>query len=141
MIAIDKFKAKAAAAGATGVAGLLTAVALTALAVTLLEPLVGLGWAFTIVFAAAAFAAWVFALALKGKAMRGGPTRRVEDDDRDRPHPVSALAGLGDGAVDLVRQRPLMAAAAALAGGFLLVRNPALVGLLTAALSARTRRF
>lgn len=143
MIAIDKFKAKAAAAGATGVAGLLTAVALTALLVTLLEPLVGLGWAFTIVFAAFAVLAWVFALAMKGKAMRHGPTRRADEDGggRDRPHPASALAGLGDGAVDLVRQRPLIAAAAALAGGFLIVRNPALVGLLTAALSARTRRF
>jgi protein-S-isoprenylcysteine O-methyltransferase Ste14 len=141
LIGIDRLKAKAAATGATGVAGLLTAVALTALLVTLLEPLVGLGWAFTIVFAAFAFLAWVFALAMKGKAMRLGPTRRADDDDRERPHPVSALAGLSDGAVDLVRQRPLMAAAAALAGGFLIVRNPALVGLLTAALSARTRRF
>lgn len=138
MIAVDKLKAKAAAAGATGVAALLTAVAAVAAAVTLLEPAVGLGWAFTIVFGALAVLAWVFAGGARAKAERPGPTRRA--DEGGRSHPSSPIAGLSDGALDLVRQRPLIAGAAALAGAFLLVRNPALVGLLTAALSARTRR-
>lgn len=140
MIAVDKLKAKAAAAGATGVAAFLTAIAVVALAVTLLEPVVGLGWAFTIVFGALAVLAWVFAAGARAKAARPGPTRRADEGDRERSHPTSPLAGLSDGALDLVRQRPLIAGAAALTGAFLLVRNPALVGLLTAALSARTRR-
>lgn len=138
MIAIDKLKAKAAAAGATGVAALLTAVAVVAAAVTLLEPHVGLGWAFTIVFGVAAVLAWILAGGARAKVDRPGPTRKA--DEGGRVHPSSPLAGLSDGALDLVRQRPLIAGGAALAGAFLLVRNPALVGLLTAALSARIRR-
>lgn len=60
-----------------------------------------------------------------------------EDEDEDEDD--SAL-GIGGRALGLFRQRPVLGLAAALAGGFIFLRNPALVSLVTAAFVEKPKR-
>jgi membrane protein implicated in regulation of membrane protease activity len=84
-----------------------------------------------------ASAAALVALAAGLLALLGGwlVFRTVEEDELD-----DGSEGLVGRAVDLVRDRPVMAAAAAVAAGWIFVRNPALATLVATALTDRSRR-
>ena len=87
--------------------------------------------------AAAAITALLFAVIAFAVAMiflkRAAGDEAAEDDE-----PV----GLGSRAYQLFRQRPILGAAAALAGGWIFLRNPALATMVAAAFTERshTRR-
>jgi membrane protease YdiL (CAAX protease family) len=83
--------------------------------------------------AAAAVTALVFALiAGLGGALLFG---RSEDDDRHEDESPGLASRLGD----LARERPIMAAAAGIAAGWIFMRNPALATVVAAAFSEKGR--
>jgi hypothetical protein len=115
-----KLAAACAVAAAAGMAVIAAGYALFAV----LRDALGPAGAAAVVAAAAAAFALIGALLLfrrsgsrRGREPRGGP------------------AGLTDRLVDLVRDRPVMAAAAAAAAGWIFMRNPALAAIVAAALS------
>lgn len=86
---------------------------------------------------AAAITAGVFALisgglflALSGKADGG------RDEDEEDDHEPE---GLGARAYALIRSRPVLGTVAALAGGWIFLRNPALATMVAAAFTERSR--
>lgn len=86
---------------------------------------------------AAAITAGVFALIalglflfMVGKADGG---REVAEQEYDEPE------GLGGRAYSLFRSRPILGTVAALAGGWIVLRNPALATIVAAAFTERTR--
>lgn len=98
-------------------------------------------WAAFLTAAVFAVVAWIAAGVMRAKARSGEPRR-------ESGGPFAAFRGGGshesgsmtERLADLARERPLMAGAAAVAAGFLVLRNPALVAIVTAALSERNRR-
>lgn len=84
--------------------------------------------------AAAAVTALLFAAtALIVAAVFLSRTASQEDDEDEEP------LGLGERAFLLFRQRPILGAAAALAGGFIFLRNPALATMVAAAFTEKQR--
>lgn len=86
---------------------------------------------------AAAITAAVFALIAGGLFMvMSGKTggRPDEDDEDDREH-----EGLAGRAYALIRSRPVLGTVAALAGGWIFLRNPALATMVAAAFTERSR--
>ncbi|MEH6664652.1 MAG: hypothetical protein V7678_07355, partial [Brevundimonas sp.] len=77
--------------------------------------------------AVAGLGALAIAMAFRGKA-KG-------DDDGDEQEP----AGLGERAFTLFRNRPVLATVAALAGGWIFLRNPALASMVAAAFTESSR--
>src|SRR5690606_3322193 len=63
--------------------------------------------------------------------------RRARGDDEDEE--VEEPEGLGARALHLFQQRPILGAAAALAGGFIFLRNPALATIVAAASTEKSR--
>jgi hypothetical protein len=57
---------------------------------------------------------------------------REDDEDQDEP------AGMGERAFMLFRERPILGTVAALAGGWIFLRNPALASLVAAAFTEKT---
>jgi hypothetical protein len=88
--------------------------------------------------AAAALTALVFAAlaGIIGAVFLGKARGNDEPEEEDEP------MGLGARAYQLFRQRPILGTAAALAGGFIFLRNPALATMVAAAFTeqSRTRR-
>lgn len=86
---------------------------------------------------AAAITAGVFALiagALFMTMSRKADGGHDEDDDEDHEP-----EGLGGRAYALIRSRPVLGTVAALAGGWIFLRNPALATMVAAAFTERTR--
>lgn len=86
---------------------------------------------------AAAITAGVFALiagALFMAMSRKADGGHDEDDDEDHEP-----EGLGGRAYALIRSRPVLGTVAALAGGWIFLRNPALATMVAAAFTERTR--
>jgi uncharacterized membrane protein len=85
---------------------------------------------------AAAITAGVFALVAVIVALvflnASGATHEDEEDDEPM--------GMGERAFNLFRQRPILGAAAALAGGFIFLRNPALATMVAAAFTEKSPR-
>lgn len=86
---------------------------------------------------AAAITAGVFALISGGLFMAmsskaDGDRDEAEDDDHEPE-------GLGGRAYALIRSRPVLGTVAALAGGWIFLRNPALATMVAAAFTERTR--
>jgi hypothetical protein len=63
--------------------------------------------------------------------------RRAHGDDEDEEY--DEPEGLGMRALRLFQQRPILGAAAALAGGFIFLRNPALATMVAAAFTEKSR--
>ncbi|HBY42672.1 MULTISPECIES: hypothetical protein [Brevundimonas] len=63
--------------------------------------------------------------------------RRAHGDDEDEEY--DEPEGLGVRAFRLFQQRPILGAAAALAGGFIFLRNPALATMVAAAFTEKSR--
>ncbi|MBX3477533.1 MAG: hypothetical protein KF910_07985 [Brevundimonas sp.] len=59
--------------------------------------------------------------------------KRQDDEDEEEDEPM----GLGERAFALFRQRPILGTAAALAGGFIFLRNPALASMVAAAFTEK----
>lgn len=118
---VKKAVAAAAAAGAA-------LVAVLALGATIF-------FALQLVFvplAAAAITFLVFGLIAVGVAMMFVVRSEAEDElDDDEP------AGLGQRAYSLFRQRPILGTVAALAGGWIFLRNPALATMVAAAFTEK----
>ena len=117
---------KVVAAAAAATAAVVTVVAASFALYAALKPEIGPAWAAAAVAAIAMIAAWVLALVFRAKA---------PEDRRRAEEPV----GFMERATDLVRERPLMAAAAAAAAGWIFIRNPALATVVAAALSEKNR--
>ncbi|WP_427790268.1 hypothetical protein [Brevundimonas diminuta] len=83
----------------------------------------------------AALTALLFALIAAIVALVFLRKARGEDDDDYGDEPE----GLGVRAMRLFQQRPILGAAAALAGGFIFLRNPALATMVAAAFSEKSR--
>jgi len=85
--------------------------------------------------AAAALAALIAPLAAAGCALIAAG-KAIGHDEPEEP------ASLGQRAYDLFRQRPVLGTAAALAGGWIFLRNPALATMVAAAFTetSHTRR-
>jgi len=83
--------------------------------------------------AAAALTALTFAVLAMATALIYLARDDEEDEDIEP-------AGLGERAFALFRQRPILGAAAALAGGFIFLRNPALATMVAAAFTERPQR-
>lgn len=124
---IKRVLAAAAAAGAAlGLAGS-AVVALCFAIYALLKPYVTPAGASAVVALICAVAAGVGFLILTRRA-KGGPAKR----DVSKHRPEAAGGGLSvDRLIDLARERPVAAAAAAVAAGLVALRNPALVGVVT----------
>jgi hypothetical protein len=60
--------------------------------------------------------------------------REAEEDELEDDEPM----GLGERAYTLFRQRPILGAAAALAGGWIFLRNPALATMVAAAFTEKS---
>ena len=86
---------------------------------------------------AAAITAGVFALISGGlfMAMSSKADGNREEDEEDDHEPE----GLGGRAYALIRSRPVLGTVAALAGGWIFLRNPALATMVAAAFTERTR--
>lgn len=84
--------------------------------------------------AAAAITAAIFALVAIIVAMVF--LRKAEDDDTEEDQEP---LGLGARAFQLFRTRPILGAAAALAGGWIFLRNPALATMVAAAFTEKSR--
>lgn len=123
---IRKLVLKLAAASAVAAAAAMAVVAGGYALFALLRDYLGPAGAAASVAAVAALFALVAALVLFGKT---GAGRRRE--------PRGGPAGLTDRLADLVRDRPVAAAAVAAAAGWIFTRNPALAALVAAALSDR----
>lgn len=119
-----RFAAAASIAAAAAVSVVAASFALYAA----LKPLIGEAGGAAAVAVVFALGAWIGAALLN---------RRVETKPRRQEEHASPVEALTDRMGDLVRERPLMAAAAALAGGFIIVRNPALATIVAAALGGR----
>lgn len=63
----------------------------------------------------------------------------VRQDEEEEEEEIES-AGLGERAFALFRQRPILGAVAALAGGFIFLRNPALATMVAAAFTERPQR-
>lgn len=114
-----KLIVRLAAAGAVAGFALVAVVALGAMIHALLSMVLVPAGAAAVTALIAAAAAGLCAWIAAGKAL----------DDSEPEEPV----GLGQRAVDLFRQRPILGAAAALAGGWIFLRNPALATMVAAA--------
>lgn len=86
---------------------------------------------------AAAITAAVFALIAGAlfMVMSGKADGRHDEEDEDDHEPE----GLGGRAYALIRSRPVLGTVAALAGGWIFLRNPALATMVAAAFTERTR--
>lgn len=125
---IRKATAAAAAAGAALVAVIALGAAVYYALCLVLVPL-----------ASAAITALLFAvvaLVVAVAFMKRDAADDLEDDEDDEP------AGLGQRAFLLFRERPVLGAVAALAGGWIFLRNPALATMVAAAFTEKshTRR-
>jgi hypothetical protein len=85
---------------------------------------------------AAAVTALIFAVIAGGVSLLFLGKARGEDSDEE---PDDEPVGLGARAYDLFRQRPLLGTVAALAGGFIFLRNPALATMVAAAFTEKAR--
>lgn len=112
---IGRLAAAGAVAGFAFVAVVALGATLYALLSMVLVPAGAAALTALIAAAAAGLCAWIAA----GKAL----------GDSEPEEPV----GLGQRAVELFRQRPILGAAAALAGGWIFLRNPALATMVAAA--------
>lgn len=83
--------------------------------------------------AAAAITAGVAALGALAVTLLYLGKAKVDDDEDEEP------IGLGERAFVLFRQRPVLASVAALAGGWIFLRNPALATMVAAAFTEKTR--
>lgn len=81
--------------------------------------------------AAAAITTLIFAVVAGVIAMTFMGSPDIEDDEDEEPE------GLGARAFALFRQRPILGVAAALAGGFIFLRNPALATMVAAAFTEK----
>ncbi|QDH72033.1 hypothetical protein FKQ52_00525 [Brevundimonas sp. M20] len=86
--------------------------------------------------AAASITFLLFALVAAVVALVFLRTEGADDDEEDEP------MGMGERAFALFRERPILGTAAALAGGWIFLRNPALASLVAAAFTEKshTRR-
>jgi len=84
---------------------------------------------------AAALTALLFALIAAIVALVFVRRARGDDDDEEDAEPE----GLGARALHLFQQRPVLGAVAALAGGFIFLRNPALATMVAAAFTEKSR--
>jgi len=115
--------------GAAAIAAACAFVAIVALGATLfylLLLLVPAAAAAAITAAVAALAALIVTMTFLSKA-------RGDDADEDEP------PGLGERAFVLFRNRPVLATVAALAGGWVFLRNPALISMVAAAFTESSR--
>lgn len=117
-----RFAAAAAIAAAASMCVVSAGYALFAL----LEPYLGPAGAAAVVALAAALLALIGALVIFGKARRHGELK-------------ARSTGWAERLVDTAKERPLAVAALAVAAGWILVRNPALVSLAAAAMTERSR--
>lgn len=62
---------------------------------------------------------------------------RAAEDDEEEPEGEFDTAGLGMRAYQLFRQRPILGTVAALAGGWIFLRNPALATMVAAAFTEK----
>lgn len=85
---------------------------------------------------ASAITAGLFALIALGVAMVFLNKGTGDHDDEDDEHEPE---GLGGRAYALFRSRPVLGTVAALAGGWIFLRNPALASIVTAAFAERAR--
>ncbi len=85
---------------------------------------------------AAAITAGVFALTalVITLVFLKGDSRDDDDEEDDEP------AGLGERAVHLFTSRPILGTVAALAGGYIFLRNPALATMVAAAFTEKSRK-
>ena len=83
--------------------------------------------------AAAALTMLLFALVALAVVM-GVLRREAEEEEIEDDEPM----GLGERAYMLFRQRPILGTAAALAGGFIFLRNPALATMVAAAFTEKS---
>lgn len=73
--------------------------------------------------------------------LRGGKSKAGHPHDKLTPHAGhDAPVGLMDRALDLARDKPAIAAGAALAAGLLALRNPTLIGAVIGAVTARANQ-
>ncbi len=117
---------KAVAASVAAGAGLVATIALGATIFYALE-------LFLVPLAAAAITCLLFAVVAAFVAMtfvRRG--EELDEEDEDEP------TGLGQRAYLLFRQRPMLGTVAALAGGWIFLRNPALATMVAAAFTERS---
>ncbi len=123
---INKLVAGFAAAGAALVAVVATGATLFYALAIVLHPA-----------AAAAITAAVFALiaAVLFMVMSGKIDGKHDDEDEEDHEPE----GLGGRAYALIRSRPVLGTVAALAGGWIFLRNPALATMVAAAFTERSR--
>ena len=121
---IKKLVAGFAAAGAAFVALVALGAAVFYALLLVLPPLGAAALTFALFAAVAAIVALVF-------------VRRAHGDDEDEEY--DEPEGLGVRAFRLFQQRPILGAAAALAGGFIFLRNPALATMVAAAFTEKSR--
>lgn len=129
MIARRIALALAAAGSLVAAAGMLVVALGYALYAALRDP-IGAPWACAVVALVAALIVVVAAFALASAAKVGRAAHK----------PRGGGANLSDTLADLVRDRPVAAAALAAAVGFVLTRSPGLASLLGAVASRRDRR-
>lgn len=85
---------------------------------------------------AAAVTAGIFALIALVVAMVFLNASNGGQDDEEDDEPM----GMGERAFNLFRQRPILGLTAALAGGFIFLRNPALASMVAAAFAEKSPR-
>ncbi len=85
---------------------------------------------------AAAITAGIFALVAVIVALVFLNASGASQDEEEDDEPM----GMGERAFNLFRQRPILGAAAALAGGFIFLRNPALATMVAAAFTEKSPR-